>query len=147
MSACSRGRGLPDRYALNLGSVALTIFDSGGTDTLDYSNIYYSQVLNLNAETFSNVNAGIGNLSIARGVIIENAIGGEGADILLGNAVGNVLMGNAGNDNLDGAQGNDVLDGGAGADIMNGGAGKDPSGKLTQQVIVWDDGSTSYFHF
>ena len=30
---------------------------------------------------------------------------------------------------------------------MNGGAGKDPSGKLTQQVIVWDDGSTSYFYF
>ena len=105
MSACSKGSGLPDRYALILGSVALTIFDSAGTDTLDYSNVYYSQVLNLNAETFSNVTAGNGNPSIARGLIIENATGGEGADILMGNAVGNVLMGNAGNDNLDGRVG------------------------------------------
>jgi Ca2+-binding RTX toxin-like protein len=53
---------------------------------------------------------------IARGVTVENAIGGSGNDAITGNAVANSLTGNAGND---------ILDGGAGADTMVGGSGND----------------------
>ncbi|HEX8480917.1 MAG TPA: M10 family metallopeptidase C-terminal domain-containing protein [Allosphingosinicella sp.] len=65
------------------------------------------------------------NFGIAYGVTIENAIGGSGADTIIGNEVDNVLSGNAGNDTLTGAAGNDTLDGGVGADSMAGGVGND----------------------
>ena len=79
---------------------AFTIFDNGGNDTIDMSGTISNVRLNLNAETFSNAYGSIGNLSISRGVIIENAIGGSGADTLIGNAVSNVLTGGLGYDIL-----------------------------------------------
>ena len=106
-------------------NVALTIFDSGGTDSLDYSSFSTNQLINLNPETFSNVALGVGNLVIARGVVIENAMGGSGNDMLIGNDVDNVLKGGGGNDQISGYGGNDQLDGLAGADTMTGGTGND----------------------
>jgi Ca2+-binding RTX toxin-like protein len=113
--------------AWNMGSVAITIFDCGGIDTLDYSIVNYGQCINLNPETFSNVNSGVGNLSIARGTIIENAIGGFGADILIGNSSANMLDGGAGADQLDGGDGDDriVYDATDVASQVLGGAGND----------------------
>jgi serralysin len=57
--------------------------------------------------------------------LIENAVGGAGADTLAGNQAANRLEGGAGNDRLDGRDGADMLVGGAGADTMIGGAGFD----------------------
>lgn len=94
--------------------VAITIEDDGGNDTLNYSNSFANQTINLNPEQFSNVNGYRGNLMIARGTIIENAIGGGGNDTLIGNGFANVL---------DGGTGNDILIGGAGADRLVGGGG------------------------
>jgi hypothetical protein len=88
---------------------ALTIFDSGGNDTLDYSGTASTERINLNPETFSNVNGYVGNLSIGRGVVIENAIGGAGADTIIGNSVNNVLKGNLGSDTLTGGSGSDTF--------------------------------------
>jgi serralysin len=65
------------------------------------------------------------NISIAYGTTIENATGGGGDDLMIGNDVGNVLLGNAGNDSIEGRLGNDTLNGGVGADSMLGGAGND----------------------
>ncbi len=96
--------------------VAYTIFDSGGTDTLDYSGFSDNQLINLTPESFMNVGANVGNVMIARGVTIENAIGGSGNDAITGNAVANTLTGNGGND---------IIDGGAAADTMAGGSGND----------------------
>ena len=62
--------------AQSMGALAYTVFDSAGVDTLDYSGFTSNQLINLNPETFSNVGTGIGNVSIARGTVIENAIGG-----------------------------------------------------------------------
>lgn len=59
-----------------------------------------------------------GNVSIAAGVTVENAIGGSGSDLLIGNDVANVLKGGAGNDILYGGLGADQLWGGAGADTF-----------------------------
>lgn len=109
-------------------AVAVTIVDDGGNDTLDYSGTASSQLLDLRAEQFSNVSGRIGNLSIARGTVIENAIGGSGVDVIQGNDVGNWLYGKAGTDELHGNGGNDVLLGGAGADILDGGTGFDYGG-------------------
>ena len=85
-----------------------TIFDNGGNDTLDFSGATAAQVLNLNAETYSNVNGYVGNISIARGIVIENATGGSGADTIIGNGVDNVLKGGSGSDVLTGNGGNDT---------------------------------------
>ena len=92
-------------------NVAYTVFDSGGTDTLDYSGFGSSQLINLNAEVFSNIGQGVGNVSIARGVLIENAIGGAGNDVLIGNWAANILTGNGGAN---------TYIGGAGADTFRG---------------------------
>lgn len=56
---------------------------------------------------------------------IENATGGNQADMLVGNEQANVLTGNGGNDVLSGGSGDDILNGGTGADIMYGGRGND----------------------
>ena len=102
-----------------------TVFDSGGIDTLNYSGYSANQVINLTSETFSNVGGGIGNVSIAFGTLIENAVGGSGNDTLTGNSADNVLNGNFGNDVLNGQDGNDTLIGGFGIDTLTSGAGAD----------------------
>jgi serralysin len=90
-------------------NVSYTILDSGGIDTLDYSGFFSNQLINLNAEAFSNIGALVGNVVIARGTVIENAIGGSGADRIIGNGVANVLSGRGGSDTLTGGDGNDVF--------------------------------------
>ncbi len=85
------------------------VWDCGGDDTLDFSGFAQKQVLNLNAETFSDVGGLKGNVSIAKGVILENAIGGKGDDILTGNHVNNRLKGNGGADTLVGGGGGDTF--------------------------------------
>lgn len=105
--------------------VAYTIYDNGGNDTLDYSGFGQAQTINLTQEQFSSVGGRTGNVSIARGAVIENAIGGSGADLMIGNEVDNRLTGGAGADTLVGLAGNDVLDGGTGVDKLNGGLGDD----------------------
>jgi len=114
-------------YDANLWGTTYTIFDSGGVDTIDYSNatVGTDQLIDLAPEAFSNVAGRIGNLVIARGTIIENAISGGGNDELRGNAVGNTLNGNGGWDKLFGFGGDDTLIGGGGSDTLTGGAGAD----------------------
>lgn len=79
-------------------NAAYTIFDNGGVDTLDYSGFSASQLINLNPEAFSNVGSSTGNVVIARGTVIENAIGGSGGDIIVANGAANTLTGGAGSD-------------------------------------------------
>jgi Ca2+-binding RTX toxin-like protein len=104
---------------------AYTIFDSGGIDTLNYSGFSDNQVINLDPGSYSNVGNNVGNVSIALGTIIENAIGGSGNDQLTGNDAGNRLEGGGGHDFLNGRAGDDVLLGGSGGDVLNGGSGSD----------------------
>lgn len=101
------------------------IYDSGGTDTLDLSGWNVSCVINLAPGSYSNADKMTYNISIARGVWIENATGGGGNDILTGNILANKLTGGSGDDSLNGGDGNDILIGGNGADRLDGGAGTD----------------------
>lgn len=104
-------------------AVALTVNDSGGIDTIDVSFSAENQLLNINQESFSNIDGLVGNIAVARGTVIENGTTGAGNDTLIGNDVANILVGNAGADSLDGGAGDDILSGGLGADTLNGGEG------------------------
>lgn len=120
---------------------AYTIFDSGGTDTLDFSGFADNQVINLNSETFSNVGGNVGNVMIARGVMIENAIGGSGHDTITGNSAANQLYGGDGNDTLDGQSGSDMLYGGLGDDTLFGGFNADVLyGETGNDTLVGNNG-------
>jgi len=113
-----------------------TIWDHGGNDTIRYGGPRnLGAVIDLTAATLDYTPTGGGVISyllnppglpnsqivrggflIANGVEIENATGGGGNDMLLGNALNNVLTGNGGNDVLMGRLGDDTLIGGAGSD-------------------------------
>lgn len=101
------GRAIYDA-AVGQTAVSFTIVDNGGIDTIDFSGYSSNQRIDLNAENFSNIGGRIGNMSIARGTIIENARGGSGNDVLIGNAADNRLDGGGGVDQFYGGAGNDT---------------------------------------
>lgn len=100
-------------------------WDAGGNDTFDFSGFGAAQTIDLREGYFSNVGGLIGNVAIAQGAAIENAIGGAGADTITGNALANTLAGGAGIDILYGLTGDDVLDGGTGSNQLYGAEGQD----------------------
>jgi len=59
------------------------------------------------------------------GTDVENLTGGDGDDLLRGNASANIIHGGAGIDTIEGGAGNDSLYGDLGADKLYGGAGND----------------------
>ncbi len=95
--------------------VIFAAWDAGGTDTFDFSGYSQAQRIDLGAGNFSNVGGLIGNVAIARGATIENAIGGIGDDVITGNAANNRLTGGGGVDSLFGLAGDDTLIAGAGS--------------------------------
>ncbi|MFL1501931.1 serralysin family metalloprotease [Pseudomonas sp. O64] len=109
-----------DYYTATASSdkLVFSVWDGGGNDTLDFSGFSQNQKINLNAGSFSDVGGLVGNVSIAHGVTLENAIGGAGNDLLIGNLAANILEGGAGNDIIYGGGGGDSLWGGAGADTF-----------------------------
>lgn len=74
------------------------IWDSGGVDTIDMSGYADDAQIDLRETAFSSTGGLKYNLSIARGVTIENAIGGDGDDAFRGNAADNSFIGNGGSD-------------------------------------------------
>jgi serralysin len=115
--------------------ILLTIWDGGGNDTYDFSNYGTNLKVDLRPGGWSTTAPGqlaklrydgtrlaagnIANALLHQGdarALIENAVGGTGADALVGNQAANTLRGNAGSDRLTGAEGDDLLDGGAGSD-------------------------------
>ena len=104
-------------------TTAFTLIDGSGVDTLDVGGFSDNQSIDLRATEKSssilypsNIGNFIGNLTIAAGTVIENAVGGTGNDSLRGNSANNSLEGGNGNDSLNGDSGNDTLLGGAGDD-------------------------------
>lgn len=123
-------------YSLTAANGAyLSIWDTGGVDTIQFAAGAQNAVIDLRAATITTAFGGGGWVSyvhgfhagytIANGVVIENATGASGNDTLTGNEVANVLTGNNGNDTLVGNGGDDTLNGGAGLDTMSGGQGND----------------------
>lgn len=112
-----------------------TIWDGGGTDTIRYDGSRGAQIdlregygstigqPVLAVTAFSSKQ--VPNVWIAVGTSIENALGGEGADVLVGNSLDNELQGRGGDDVIVGGEGRDSLSGGSGNDGLDGGAGID----------------------
>lgn len=66
-----------------------------------------------------------GGYTISPNTLIENAIGWNYNDFLLGNEIGNHLRGGAGKDHLFGLEGHDTLRGESDDDYLHGGSGND----------------------
>ena len=107
--------------------VTVTIYDTDGFDTLDFSTDPTDQRIDLNPEGISDVftTGSLGTLIIARDTIIERYVAGSGDDSVTGNVADNLLEGRDGADTLMGGLGNDTLIGGPGADALDGGEGSD----------------------
>lgn len=135
------------------------VWDAGGSDTFDFSGYSSRQVIDLRQGFFSDVGGYTGNVAVAKGADIENAIGGTGSDSITGNALNNNLQGGAGNDSVVGGLGNDTLSetsgsnylrgegdddsisGGSGFDDINGNLGQDTgSGHLGNDWVVGGQG-------
>ncbi len=112
-----------DDIATMGSSLAWTIVDDGGRDTLNFANTYSDQTIDLAPGAHSSVLGLTGNLSIAVGTILEDVFTGAGRDLVKGNDVGNRLDAGDGHDVLLGMAGDDTLFGGAGRDYLNGGQG------------------------
>lgn len=97
----------------------ITIWDGGGTDTLDLSGYSVAQTIRLGEGEFSDVGGMTSNVSIAYNTVIENATGGSGHDTFYGNDSNNVLLGGAGNDTFHGSLGDDTINGQTGDDTAN----------------------------
>lgn len=118
------------------GTYYKAIWDAGGTDTFQFNGARDSMIdlrfATLNPSdkeraggALSSADGVHGGFTIAKGTIIENAIGGSGDDNLIGNGSDNKLKGRGGVDKLVGHNGNDVLIGGSGKDILRGGGDSD----------------------
>lgn len=104
---------------------ASTIIDADGIDTLDVSGYSANQKIDLTVQTAdqtyqdtSNIGGRTGNLTLAIGTVIENAVGGSGNDTIIGNDADNLFAGGAGNDMFIGFSGNDTFYGDAGFDTV-----------------------------
>ena len=128
-----------------------TIVDTAGKDTMDYSGSSANQTIDLREESYSSVQGGTGNVGIARGTVIEKAIGGSGNDTIIGNLADNTLIGRQGDDTINAGGGDDRVFGGGGVDSlfgefgddrMFGGAGDDTmSGGEGDDAIFGGDGA------
>lgn len=105
--------------------LVFAVWDAGGNDTFDFSGFGQNQVIDLRQGFFSNVGGLVGNVAVAVGATIENALGGSGADQINGNSAANQILGGLGNDTIDGGEANDYLRGNEGDDSLIGGGGFD----------------------
>jgi Ca2+-binding RTX toxin-like protein len=96
-----------DVYRLANDGALRTVWDAGGTDTLDASGLTAAVNLDLRPGTFTTTGTYAGT-ALAYGVTIERAIGTRFADRLTGSAAGNDLDGRAGADRMAGGAGNDT---------------------------------------
>lgn len=106
-------------YAYNdsVGRQLQTIHDTGGTDTLDFSQVSTPTAINLNGgssssagriSSDSSAEPAQNNLQIAFGTEIERVIGSPQADQITGNGAANVITGGGGNDQINGGGGIDT---------------------------------------
>lgn len=128
-----------DEEAASNGS---DIFNGGaGIDTVDYGARTVGIVVTMDGLAADDGEPSEGDNVRAD---IENLIGGDGNDVITGNALNNVLTGGDGNDTLTGGLGNDTfMEGSAsnGNDTFHGGAGIDTvdySGRSNDLTVTMD---------
>lgn len=105
-----------------------TLWDGGGRDTIDLGRYGSDLVIDLSPGGWTDFNnaqiarlggghESPGNVALAylhegdSRALIENAIGGSGNDVILGNQAANLLIGGAGHDRIEGGSGTNILAG------------------------------------
>ena len=122
------------------------VVDDGGIDTLNFAAITEAVTMSLQA---GSQNTLLGHsLAISAGSTIENAVSGDGDDVLLGNDSDNRLRGMRGDDSLQGGEGDDWIEGGAGIDTaafsgdwVDYAVAEQPDGSLVVTDGVGSDGA------
>lgn len=109
-----------DRSPRRIRPVADVLDGGGGSDTASYYN-YRERVRVDLRQSSPNGRPGEGD----RLVSIEDAVGGGGDDVLIGDDGDNVLDSSSGQDTLRGGAGDDLLDGSEGFHRLDGGPGND----------------------
>ncbi len=113
-------------YSLTGVKETRTLWDGGGTDTLDASSYTGGNAtLDLRAGKDNITTVGSSSQWIAFNANIENAISGSGNDTLYGSSLNNILQASNGSDRLYGLDASDILYGNPGNDTLCGGAGED----------------------
>ena len=104
-------------YNDSVGRQLQTIYDTGGTDTIDFSQVSTPTIINLNGGSSSSAGKissdpsserAQNNIQIAFGTEIERVIGSPQADQITGNGSANTLAGGGGNDQINGNGGIDT---------------------------------------
>jgi serralysin len=137
------------------GTYYFTIWDAGGIDTITAETATANTTIDLNQAPLVGPNAGgylsrvtgiYGGVTIANGVTIENATGGEGEDTITGNSASNKLIGLEGDDILIAGSGNDTLTG-SNPEVFDSGAGEYDilTGGLGADVFVLGDSYEAYY--
>jgi serralysin len=99
------------------GTFYSCIWDGGGVDEISHAQGRGACTINLNEATLAKKKAGgfissvlgvYGGFTIANGVVIENAVGGNKNDKIIGNNADNLLNGGLGADTLRGGAGDDT---------------------------------------
>jgi serralysin len=107
-----------DRYAFTDAAVPSCIWDAGGTNVFDFSQCLRATTINLRAGEFSETAAGLHNVSIAYGSVINVAIAGAGGSTITANDSGDRITGGAGGDEVFLGLGSDVVEGMGGVDTV-----------------------------
>ena len=97
--------------------------DTSGIDTINAAAVTTDLTLDLIPGTPPPSPAG--RSMISAGTVIENAYGGDGNDMIIGNDADNYLYGGHGHNTLQGGAGNDIIDGGPDGNTLVGGIGND----------------------
>ena len=96
-------------------NIGFVIHDTGGNDTIDFTDSAAGTILDLRAGHFSSVNGHVNNVAIFDGhnadgteYYIEAGIGSRFDDTIIGNDGDNLLDGGTGNDHMAGLGGDDI---------------------------------------
>lgn len=101
-----------------------TIWDAGGVDTVSLENLSERGPYSTNGTYEHYVDLTVGfdtgaKVYTSGGMILENVVGSDYRDWILGNAADNVITSGAGNDVVNAGGGNDTVEGGTGRDTLS----------------------------
>jgi subtilisin-like proprotein convertase family protein len=114
---------------------------NGGVDWLNFAAVSGTLSVNMAAGGAIRVNGTILATLATGATDFERLQAGDGADILVGNALANRIYGGRGNDRINGGSGADRLYGEIGNDTLNGDTGDDiMSGGLGSDVFIFNRG-------
>ncbi|MFK7862282.1 MAG: beta strand repeat-containing protein [Granulosicoccus sp.] len=104
---------------INLSPGAITVDGGAGSDTADYSALPVENAISVELDGLNSVSLTVVGSASQTLTSVENLVGSQGDDILIGDSNDNRLEGGLGNDTLQGQGGDDALIGGEGIDIAD----------------------------